>query len=260
MNSVQKLTFFILVLAAPKFMLSQALSKTDAQAGATSSDAKLGELVPGEPVTRTDPKYSKKAAQGNLQGTVILQGSVGKDGRIDTLWTLSGDPVLAKAAVDAISHWRYEPYKPAADALETQVNATVNFALAADGGHTQTEVRRTTIPSWSPSSSQAARKQFLKGKVFRLGPGLTPPRVVSSRRNLPSYVRQQDGKNQGTCELELVVDTDGVPYNIRVIRPVGKGLDEKAVETVNSWRFTPATKDGRPVAALITVVINFHLF
>lgn len=260
MTFVQKLTFLILALAVPQLVLSQVVSKTDFQAGPTSSAAERGELVPGEPVTRTDPKYPKKAAQGNLQGTVVLQGSVSKDGRIDTLWTLSGDPVLAKAAVDAISHWRYEPYKPAADAIETQVNATVDFTVAADGGHTKTEVRRTTFLPSSPISSQTTRKQFLKGEVFKLGPGLTPPQVISSRRNLPSYVRQQDGKNQGTCALELVVDTDGVPYNIRVIHPVGKGLDEKAVETVNSWRFKPATKDGRPVAALINIIINFHLF
>jgi TonB family protein len=259
MNSVQKLTFFILVLAVPQLVLLQAHSKADAQAEPTSSDAKLGELLSGEPVSKIDPKYPPKALKENLQGTVILQGSIGKDGRIDTLWTLSGDPVLAKAAVDAISRWRYEPYKPAAEALGTQVNATVNFAVAADGGHIQTEVRRTLIPS-SPNSSPTNRRQFLRGEVFRLGPGLTPPQVISPPRNLPSYVREQEGKNQGTCELELVVDTDGAPYNIRVLHPVGRGLDEKAVETVNSWRFKPATKDGRPVAALITIVINFHLF
>jgi TonB family protein len=176
MTFVQKLTLLILALAVPPFVLSQAVSNTDVQAGPTSSEAERGELVPGEPVTRIDPQYPKKAAQRNLQGTVVLQGSVGKDGRIDTLWTLSGDPTLAKAAVDAISHWRYEPYKLAAEALETQLNATVNFAVAGDGGHTQTEARRTTILSSSPSSSQTARKQFLKGEVYKLGPALLHPR------------------------------------------------------------------------------------
>jgi periplasmic protein TonB len=59
--------------------------------------------------------------------------------------------------------------------------------------------------------------------------------------------------------LMLTVGTDGVPRNVRVIRSLGMGLDEKAVEAVQTWKFEPAMKDGQPVALELAVEVDFHL-
>jgi TonB family protein len=56
------------------------------------------------------------------------------------------------------------------------------------------------------------------------------------------------------------VDKDGKPKNIRISRPLGYGLDEKAVQAVSTWRFKPAEKDGIPVNVEIAVEVNFHLY
>ena len=56
-----------------------------------------------------------------------------------------------------------------------------------------------------------------------------------------------------------VVGPDGKPHNIRVVRTLGLGLDEKAIEAVKNWRFEPAMKDGKPVAAQTNVDVNFNL-
>jgi TonB family protein len=66
-------------------------------------------------------------------------------------------------------------------------------------------------------------------------------------------------KQQGTVILALEVGTDGRPHNIRVIRSLGLGLDEKAIDAVTSWRFRPALSNGRPVSAPITIEVNFRL-
>jgi TonB family protein len=58
----------------------------------------------------------------------------------------------------------------------------------------------------------------------------------------------------------LVVGEDGKPRDIKVTKPLGKGLDEKAVEAVRSWKFDPARKDGKPVAVQIAVEVDFHLY
>ena len=58
----------------------------------------------------------------------------------------------------------------------------------------------------------------------------------------------------------VVVDTDGKPRNIRIKRPAGQGLDEKAIEALNKWRFTPGMKDGSPVPVLINIEMNFRLY
>ncbi len=65
---------------------------------------------------------------------------------------------------------------------------------------------------------------------------------------------------QGTVVLALVVDEKGLPTEIRVIRPLGYGLDERAVDAVNQWRFEPARKDGMPMKFPANMEVNFGLF
>jgi periplasmic protein TonB len=66
-------------------------------------------------------------------------------------------------------------------------------------------------------------------------------------------------RQQGTVILAVDVGTDGRPHNIRIVRGLGLGLDEKAIDAVASWRFKPAIANGRPVAAPITIEVNFRL-
>jgi TonB family protein len=68
----------------------------------------------------------------------------------------------------------------------------------------------------------------------------------------PEYSEEaRKAKFMGTCALNLVVGPDGRPRDIAIARSVGLGLDEKAIETVKTWKFEPALKDGKPVAVQI---------
>jgi periplasmic protein TonB len=68
-------------------------------------------------------------------------------------------------------------------------------------------------------------------------------------------------KYQGVCLISVIVDAQGHPQNPRVVRTLGMGLDEKALEAVRKYRFKPAMKDGKtPVAVSINVEINFRLY
>jgi TonB family protein len=60
--------------------------------------------------------------------------------------------------------------------------------------------------------------------------------------------------------LWVIVGADGRARKIAVIHAIGLGLDEKAVEAVNSWRLQPATKEGQPVPVEINVEVNFRLY
>ncbi len=66
-------------------------------------------------------------------------------------------------------------------------------------------------------------------------------------------------RHQGTVLLAVEIDADGLPRNIRVVRGLGMGLDEKAMDAVSTWRFKPALYNGKPVSAPITVEVNFRL-
>lgn len=59
--------------------------------------------------------------------------------------------------------------------------------------------------------------------------------------------------------LSLIVGVDGKAHVIKAVTPLGKGLGEKAINAVNTWKFEPGKKDGVPVATLIEVTVEFHL-
>jgi len=96
------------------------------------------------------------------------------------------------------------------------------------------------------------------GGVYRIGGGVSAPTLTYKVE--PEYSEEaRKAKHQGTVVLYVVVDAKGVPQNVRVVRAIGLGLDEKAIEAVNKWRFKPGLKDGAPVAVAATIEVNFRL-
>jgi periplasmic protein TonB len=95
--------------------------------------------------------------------------------------------------------------------------------------------------------------------VFRLGTlGVSAP--IPIYKVEPEYSEEaRKAKFQGTVEISIVIDERGMPTNIRILRPLGLGLDQKAVEAVSKWRFRPGMKDGRPVAVVAKVDVSFRL-
>ena len=95
--------------------------------------------------------------------------------------------------------------------------------------------------------------------VYRVGRnGVTAPKLVS--RVEPEYSEEaRKAKWQGFVKLEIEVWTDGRPHNLRVVRSLGLGLDEKAIEAVSQWRFIPGKRNGVPVKTFATVEVNFRL-
>jgi TonB family protein len=65
---------------------------------------------------------------------------------------------------------------------------------------------------------------------------------------------------QGAVTLRLIVTAHGLPANISMLRAAGLGLDERAIEAVRNWRFTPARRDGRPIATWVVIEVQFRQF
>ena len=95
--------------------------------------------------------------------------------------------------------------------------------------------------------------------VYRVGRGVTAPKPW--KRVDPEFSAQaRKDKTQGVVLLSMVVGADGLPHDIQVVRSLGHGLDEKAIEAVSQWRFEPGTKDGEPVPVAVMVEVNFRRF
>jgi TonB family protein len=77
----------------------------------------------------------------------------------------------------------------------------------------------------------------------------------------PEYSDEaRQAKLQGTVVLYLVVDASGTPRDLQVMVPLGLGLDEKAIETVSTWKFDPGQKEGEPVSVAVNVRVSFRLY
>jgi TonB family protein len=98
------------------------------------------------------------------------------------------------------------------------------------------------------------------GSIYKAGIGgvSNPIPIVSPEAEFSDEARRN--KYQGICMISVIVDAHGFPQNPRVVQSLGMGLDEKALEAVRRYRFKPALKDGKPVAAMITVEVNFRLY
>lgn len=96
------------------------------------------------------------------------------------------------------------------------------------------------------------------GGVFRVGGGVSQPAVIYKVD--PEYSEEaRKAKYSGTVLLSVIVDTEGKAREIRVIKSLGMGLDEKAVEAVEKWKFKPGMKGGQAVNVRAQIEVNFRL-
>lgn len=105
------------------------------------------------------------------------------------------------------------------------------------------------------------------GKNGGAGDGVYTPGVGGVTQPVPIFTPEAEfsdearrQKYQGVCVISLVVDSQGYPQNLRLVQALGMGLDQKAIDAVHRYRFKPARKDGKPVAARMVVMVNFRLY
>jgi TonB family protein len=97
------------------------------------------------------------------------------------------------------------------------------------------------------------------GGLYRVGGGVSAP-VALNNVEAEFSDEARRAKYQGVCIISLIVDAQGNPQNPRVVRALGMGLDEKALEAVRKYKFKPAMKGNTPVPVMISVEVNFRLY
>jgi protein TonB len=106
--------------AAPEFSVpaaQPALSKQPATSG----------VVPGRLVHRVNPEYPDLARRAHIGGEVVLSAIIRSDGKVGTVEVISGNPLLARAAVDAVRQWRYEPSRLDGSAVQSEAVIHLKF-------------------------------------------------------------------------------------------------------------------------------------
>ncbi len=94
--------------------------------------------------------------------------------------------------------------------------------------------------------------------VYEVGGDVRPPKIIHYVEPASSD-SSQDAYVEGVVRISTVVNLDGAPAELHMLRGLNTDEDKLAVEALKQWRFQPGTKKGRPVRVRITVEIEFHL-
>ncbi len=97
------------------------------------------------------------------------------------------------------------------------------------------------------------------GGIYHPGGGVSNPVLVYAPD--PEFSDEaRRAKYQGVCVVSLIVDAQGNPQRVRIVRPLGMGLDEKALEAVRQYKFKAATYQGKAVPVEINIEVNFRIY
>jgi TonB family protein len=108
-------------------------------ASAGNSTASLDDATPvkvpqqemsGLILKKVQPQYPEEAKKAHVQGEVILEATISKNGDVENLVIVSGHPQLAPAAIEGVKQWKYRPYLVNGQAVEVKTRITVSFTLA----------------------------------------------------------------------------------------------------------------------------------
>jgi TonB family protein len=249
------------------------------QAGAEATAATVfyndAEGTPPEllPAQHSFPvRHCKKVDGVAVLGEVV--DASGVPSQFTVLHTAGAD--VEHLALDYAAGERFKPGvhdgEPVAVAIEQELALAACKQKALDAsGNKEQELVLAAVPvstlevappprANSHAPAQPSDTQGTYPGLEKIRPGVVnPPRPV----NVVEAKFSDDARRfrmQGVCLISMVVDTNGEPKNIRIIRSLEPSLDLRALEAVAQYRFKPATKDGQPVPVAITVEVNFHLY
>jgi TonB family protein len=240
---------------APRQVFSQAVGPTDSGIAA-SADSEFKIVTLPRPIHVTPPVYPEKRRKRKKNGLVRLRATVTVDGSLKDVTISSGDHDLAQASLVAVRQWLYEPSTINGVPAEAQHEIEINFPRDTDAVYLGADDLSPDLPL-SPSADVKA--ELMDGRIVHDFTVVTPPKATYSPD--PEYSEKaRDSKYAGVCVLGVVVGTRGEVRNAWVARPLGEGLDEKALEAVKQWTFSPATKDGTSLPALVTIEVRFEIY
>jgi TonB family protein len=240
-----------------------------APAGQSAREAPPLSKTTLQPVAKVTPVYPTEAKKAGIQGIVLLRATIEKDGSVSDLKVVRGDVHLVNAAVDAVRQWRY----PAADKIRT-TDVIITFTLEKDGGHRSGNgggvsggvgggvgggVSGGVSSGVSGGVDGGVGGGVLSGGVYSVGGDVSEP--IPIYKPDPPYTKEaKAAKVQGVVTLWIVVGVDGAVTDVKASEGFDKGLTENAVETIKSWKFQPAIKDGKPVPCKVMVEVSFKIF
>jgi TonB family protein len=247
------LTSIALVFAILFCLHGAALAQEGFQQSLSDSSQKTKIIFPPRPhhIIRPDFPTGRK----KKHGLVTLRGIISVQGDVQDLHLVQGNRDLAQSALAAVRQWRYFPGREDGVVVPMPHDFILNF----DRDEQVVYVGPDDIPpELALEPGEDVVTEIKSGTIFRVGNDVTAPRPLYTPD--PQYSElARKLKYSGASLLGTIVGADGSTRSTWVVRPLGGGLDEEALEILKQWRFQPATHDSRPVAVLINIEVTFEI-
>jgi TonB family protein len=208
------------------------------------------------------PIYPEQARKAGVQGTVVLRVQVSRNGDVESIQMISGHPLLAPPAIEAVKQWKYKPYLLNGEPIAVETQVTVNFTLsdkpAAEG-----------VAGDIPGGAKPGQQGGIVGAADSGKPLPPPPQRVRVSQGVesglidkkvpPIYPQQaKDAHIQGVVVLRVIVSKQGDVENIELVSGHPE-LAPAAIEAVKQWKYKPYLLNQQPVEVETQVQVNFTL-
>ena len=247
-----RLATSFLLIAFSSAVLAQEATPQRIQVGGPAMAAQI--------VKKIAPEYPPLARQARIQGVVTLKAQLNKSGDVVNLQLISGHPMLAPAAIEAVKQWKYKPYLLNGEAVDVETTVTVNFTLAGEPPAAGATGENATgqdggiagVVSGTPGTPQA-----VVPKRVRVSSGVAQGLLVTKvQPEYPADAKEQ--RVQGVVVLQAMIDKEGDVAKLQLIsgHPL---LAPAAIEAVKQWKYKPYLLNNYPVEVDTQIQVSFTL-
>jgi TonB family protein len=243
-------------LVAPLLLLSIFVGPAASQEASPQGVPVGQSVMVDQIVTKVAPIYPPLARQARIQAPVVLKVLISKSGDVEKIELVSGHPMLAPAAIEAVKQWKYKPYLVNGDPVEVATTVTVNFTLSGKPAEGIAGSAPGGVPPGLTSIIPEDTDHYAPHRV-RVSPGVMQGLLVNIVR--PEYPADaKDQSIQGVVLLKVIIDKEGNIDNTQLVsgHPL---LAPAAIEAVKQWKYKPYLLNGNPIEVESQVTVNFTL-
>jgi TonB family protein len=196
---------------------------------AQTPNCSTADVVPGHIISKKPPQYPFRAKLAHLEGEVVVDAKIGKNGHVYAPTALTGPAILQKAAVDAVRDWVYTPFICGGEPVEVDTTFTASFKIP-------------------PKEKMPKGRVFVPGSVME---GLLITRVQ------PLYPEHQLSEHRSAeVALRVVIGPSG---DVEDAFAINGYLDfqQAAIDSVMQWKYKPYIVKGKPVEVLTDATVTF---
>jgi|HubBroStandDraft_5_1064220.scaffolds.fasta_scaffold50876_2 TonB family protein len=233
-----------------------------AQEAAPQSIAVDKTQMASQMIKKVSPVYPPLARQARIQGQVVLKVEITKSGDVENIQLVSGHPMLAPSAIEAVKQWKYRPYLVNGEPVNVQTEVTVNFTLADASSASKVDANRIPVVVSSDTRDAAAAPAGVPANIpfpqrIRVSQGVEQGLLVTKIQ--PQYPPDaKDQHIQGVVLLSVTIDKQGNVANIQVVSGPDS-LVPASIEAVKQWKYRPYLLQGIAVEVETQVTVNFTL-